>query len=59
MSDWWLNYCDRHMQVLLSTTGPFATSSDENKPGAPLPYSPPPAGFFDADRQPPEDLRIN
>lgn len=46
MSDWWLNHFDRHMAVLLSSTGPFATSQDKNKLGDPLPYTPPPAGFF-------------
>ncbi|WP_211315555.1 DUF4913 domain-containing protein [Rathayibacter caricis] len=46
MGDWWLNQFDRHMAVLLSSAGPFATSQDENKPGDPLPYTPPPPGFF-------------
>jgi hypothetical protein len=55
MSDWWLNHCDRQMAMLLSTSGPFAMSQDENKPGEPLPYTAPPPGYFADDRQPPED----
>lgn len=47
LSDWWINHCDRQMAVLLSSTGPFAQSEDENKPGDPLPYTPPPPHFFE------------
>ncbi|MBO0984876.1 DUF4913 domain-containing protein [Rathayibacter sp. SD072] len=46
MNDWWINQCDRQMSILMSTTGPFAESQDTNKPGDPLPYTPPPPGFF-------------
>lgn len=51
MSEWWLNHCDRQMHMLLSSSGPFAGSIDENKAGAPLPYLPPPEGFFAPDTQ--------
>lgn len=52
MSDWWLNHLDRHMQALLSVTGPFANSTDETRPGDPLPYESAPQGWFAPDRQP-------
>lgn len=51
MSDWWLTHCDRQMSVLLSADGPFAGSEETTKPGAPLPYSPPPDGYFAPDKQ--------
>ena len=51
-SIWWLSHCDRHMQVLLSPSGPFANSTDENKPGEPLPCTPAPDRWFAPDRQP-------
>lgn len=54
MSQWWIEHCDRHMQVLMSTTGPFATSQDTNTPGAPLPHQRAPKGMFAPDRQPKE-----
>ena len=52
VSDWWLNHADRQMSVLLSPSGPFATSEDANRPGDPLPYTEPPAGYFPPDVQP-------
>ncbi|WP_258062959.1 DUF4913 domain-containing protein [Rathayibacter sp. AY1C6] len=55
MSDWWISHCDRQMAMLLSATGPYALSLDENKAGEPLPYTPPPPSFFPPDNQPPED----
>jgi hypothetical protein len=51
MSDWWLNHCDRQMMMLMSPVGPFALSEDTNRPGEPLPYDPPPTGFFSMDLQ--------
>lgn len=52
MSTWWINHCDPHMSVLLSPTGPFADSTDENELGDPLPYIAPPDGLFAPDQQP-------
>ena len=52
-SAWWVNHADPHMSVLLSLSGPFAGSTDENQTGDPLPYRRPPAGLFEGDRQPP------
>jgi hypothetical protein len=46
MSTWWRDHADYHMNILLSADGPFGRSEDENKPGAPLPYDPPPPGLF-------------
>jgi hypothetical protein len=51
-SAWWINHADPHTSVLLSLDGPFAGSQDETLPGEPLPYSRPPRGLFDPDRQP-------
>jgi hypothetical protein len=45
-SAWWIEHADHHMPILMSTEGPFAKSEDSNKPGEPLPYTPPPAGLF-------------
>jgi hypothetical protein len=50
-SAWWINHADPHMILLLSSSGPFASSQDENLPGKPLPYTRPPEGLFDPDRQ--------
>ncbi|WP_216364044.1 DUF4913 domain-containing protein, partial [Subtercola boreus] len=52
MSSWWINHCDPHMKALLSPEGPFADSKDENRIGAPLPYTAAPDGMFKDDRQP-------
>jgi hypothetical protein len=46
ISRWWSEHADHHMPILMSTDGPFARSEDSNKPGEPLPYSPPPDGLF-------------
>lgn len=46
MSTWWRDHVDYHMERLLDPEGPFGRSEDENKPGTPLPYTPPPAGLF-------------
>lgn len=51
LSAWMINHLDVHMRVLLAVDGPFATSTDENRPGEPLPYEPPPAGMFPSDQQ--------
>ena len=53
MSAWWINHCDPHMNVLLSSDGPFADSTDENRIGEALPYEPPVEGAFPPDLQPP------
>lgn len=50
-SAWWINHAEPHMGALLATDGPFAGSTDENLPGEPLPYSDPPGGMFDSDKQ--------
>lgn len=52
LSAWMINHLDVHMAVLLSIDGPFATSTDENRPGEALPYTGPPKGMFPVDRQP-------
>jgi hypothetical protein len=52
LSAWWINHLDAHMSVLLAPGGPFANSTDENRPGEPLPYSPPHRSMFEPDRQP-------
>ena len=52
MQAWWVMYADPHMAVLLSDTGPFGDSKDENEFGEPLPYERPPVGLFDPDLQP-------
>lgn len=52
ISTWWLNHADPHMNALLATDGPFTASSDENQPGEPLPYQPPPPGRFPPDHHP-------
>lgn len=41
-ADWWINHADPQMAALLAIDGCFADSSDENLPGEPLPYVPPP-----------------
>lgn len=46
MSTWWRDHADYHMNILFDPEGPFGRSEDENKPGAPLPYDPPPPGLF-------------
>ncbi|NQX10411.1 DUF4913 domain-containing protein [Microbacteriaceae bacterium VKM Ac-2855] len=51
LSAWMINHLDVHMGVLLAIDGPFATSSDENRPGESLPYQPPPNGMFASDLQ--------
>ncbi len=39
------------MPILMSADGPFADSTDQNKPGEPLPYEAPPAEMFPDTRQ--------
>ncbi|WP_082485561.1 DUF4913 domain-containing protein [Rathayibacter sp. Leaf296] len=51
LSACWINHLDPYMRVLLSPSGPFATSTDENRPGDMLPYAAPPRGMFPADLQ--------
>lgn len=50
MSSWWRDHADYHMRILMDPDGPFSAveASEENtcKKGAPLPYTPPPAGMF-------------
>ncbi|WP_420162356.1 DUF4913 domain-containing protein [Nocardiopsis sp. CNT-189] len=46
MSTWWRDHADHHMSALFDPDGPFAASTDENKLGEPLPYTPPPPGLF-------------
>ena len=51
LSAWWISHLDAHMNVLLAAGGPFANSTDENRPGDELPYAAPPRRMFDEDRQ--------
>ena len=46
ISVWLRDHADYHMGVLLSSDGPFKRSEAANQDGAPLPYTPPPAGLF-------------
>ncbi|WNB87499.1 DUF4913 domain-containing protein [Cellulomonas sp. ATA003] len=46
MSIWLRDHADHHMRMLMDPEGPFATSTDSNRPGEPLPYEAPPAGLF-------------
>jgi len=46
MSAWWRDHADHHMPVLLSPSGPFAASDDQNKRGEPLPYEAPDPDLF-------------
>lgn len=49
MSSWWRDHADHHMQILLSTEGPFKGCSREkghNPRLEPLPCIPPPEGLF-------------
>ncbi len=50
-SVWWRDHADHHMRALLDTEGPFMASKDQNEPGDPLPYTPPPEGLFPDLRQ--------
>jgi Domain of unknown function (DUF4913) len=43
---WWIEHADHHMHILLNPDGPFSKSTDRNKPGDPLPYTPPQEGLF-------------
>jgi Domain of unknown function (DUF4913) len=47
MSAWLRDHLDYHLEMLLSPHGPFANSTDANRPGEPLPAEVPPAGVFD------------
>lgn len=53
MSVWWRDHADHHMNVLLSSDGPFAAAGEGgdgrincNEKGQPLPYMAPPPGMF-------------
>lgn len=46
MSVWLRDHADHHMRMLMDPEGPFATSTDSNRPGEPLPYQAPPEGLF-------------
>lgn len=49
MSSWWRDHADHHMQILLSTDGPFkgcSVDKGHNPRLEPLPCIPPPAGLF-------------
>lgn len=45
------DHLDHHMPILMSADGPFADSTDQNKPGEPLPSETPPAEMFPDTRQ--------
>ena len=51
MSIWLRDHADPHMNVLMDPDGAFATSTDANRPGEPLPYEPAPPGLFPDVRQ--------
>ncbi|MBO0984582.1 DUF4913 domain-containing protein [Rathayibacter sp. SD072] len=51
LSTYWISHLDPHVTILLSHTGPFATSTDENRPGEILPDIEPPRGRFSPDLQ--------
>ncbi len=46
MSVWWRDHADHHMEVLLSSDGPFRASKDENPEDGTLPYRKPPRELF-------------
>lgn len=49
MSSWWRDHADHHMQILLSTDGPFkgcSVDKGHNPRLEPLPCIPPPVGLF-------------
>lgn len=46
MSVWLRDHADHHLGVLWDTEGPFAKSTDQARPGDPLPYTAPPEGLF-------------
>lgn len=46
MSVWLRDHADHHLGVLWGTEGPFAKSTDQARPGEPLPYTAPPEGLF-------------
>lgn len=56
-SVWWRDHADPHMNVLLSSDGPFGKEADTRATVLdPLPYAPPPPGLFPdvrPSRQPP------
>ena len=45
-SRWWRDHADHHMPMLMSADGPFAFATSRNSPDDPLPYEPPPLGYF-------------
>ena len=46
VSLWWRDHADHHLQILLDPAGPFMAATGQNRPGEPLPYTPPPEGLF-------------
>ena len=46
MSVWLRDHADHHLGVLWDPEGPFAKSTDQARPGEPLPYTAPPEGLF-------------
>lgn len=46
MSVWLRDHADHHLGVLWDTEGPFAKSTNQARPGQPLPYTAPPEGLF-------------
>lgn len=52
MSVWLRDHADHHLGVLWDTEGPFAKSTDQARPGDPLPYTAPPEGLFPDVRAP-------
>lgn len=46
MSVWLRDHADHHLQMLWDPEGPFAKSTDQARPGEPLPYAAPPDGLF-------------
>lgn len=46
MSVWLRDHADHHLGILWDPEGPFAKSTDQARPGDPLPYTAPPEGLF-------------
>lgn len=46
MSVWLRDHADPQLAALMDPDGPFAASTDSNRLGEPLPYTPPPPGLF-------------
>ena len=54
-SVWWIEHADHHMPILLDPDGPFTKSTDRNKHGDPLPYTPPQTACFPTSESGPDD----